>query len=196
MNLTVSGQQIDVGEALREHVGRALDGAVSKYFDDALEGVVRFGREAHLFRADISVHVGRNIQMQSHGAASDIYMAFDVACEHIAKRLRRHKRRLRDYAARAHREGEAATAATQSIIAAPVEPDEAAPTAGEATEAVVIAEMKTAIETFSVGEAVVRLDLTGQPALMFRNRANGLLNMVYRRTDGNIGWVDPQNMRQ
>ena len=198
MNLSVSGKQIEIGEALRGHAGRTLDAAVAKYFEDAIEGEVRFSREAHLFRADIVVHIGRNITMQSHGAAVDPYGAFDAACDHLAKRLRRHKRRLRDHNLRGAREGDTMTA-RQSILAAPAddEADDAPDGAGDVhtgLQPVVIAEMKTQIDTLSVGEAVLRLDLTGQPAMLFRSRANGLLNMVYRRPDGNIGWVDPQNV--
>jgi ribosomal subunit interface protein len=199
MNLSVSGKQIEIGDALRGHAGRTLDAAVAKYFDGAIEGEVRFSREAHLFRADIVVHIGRNITMQSHAAAVDPYGAFDSACDHLAKRLRRHKRRLRDHNLRAARDDDTVTA-RQAILAAPGddEGDHALPDGtGDvhtSPQPVVIAEMKTQIETLSVGEAVLRLDFTGQPAMLFRSRANGLLNMVYRRPDGNIGWVDPQNV--
>ncbi len=188
MNLTVSGKQIDIGDALRGHVQNALASAVAKYFDGALEGTVTFSRHAHEFRSDIIVHVGRNIVVQSHGAATDPYIAFDAACDHAAKRLRRHKRRLRDHNARTVRDAED-TLARQSVIDAGHEAaDEAA-----GHDPVVIAEMQTSLRTLTVGEAVMQLDLGQLPALMFRNRANGLLNMVYRRADGNIGWVDPQN---
>jgi ribosomal subunit interface protein len=188
MNLTVSGKQIDIGEALRDHVQRSLDAAVAKYFDGALEGTVTFSRHAHEFRSDISVHVGRNIMAQGHGTAGDPYVAFEAACEHVAKRLRRHKRRLRDHNSRTVREAEDILA-RQSVIA--VESDADGDSAGH--DPLVIAEMQASVQTLTVGEAVMRLDLGQLPALMFRNRANGLFNMVYRRSDGNIGWVDPQN---
>ena len=192
MNLSVSGQQIEIGEALSAHARQALSAAVAKYFDDAIDGQVHFSREAYLFRADIVVHVGRNITMQSHAAAIDPYAAFDAACEHLAKRLRRHKRRLREHTGRAAPAADALTA-MQSVLAAP-DPAQDHDDGEGATDPVVIAEMRTAIETLSVGEAVLRLDFTGQPAMLFRSRANGLLNMIYRRPDGNIGWVDPQNL--
>lgn len=193
MNLSVSGQQIEIGEALQSHARQALAGVVTKYFTDALDGQVHFSREAYLFRADILVHVGRNISMQSHASAVDPYGAFDAACEHLAKRLRRHKRRLREHTNRAARAEEALNA-TQTVLAAPEPLHDDEPAPGASDDPVVIAEMRTAIETLSVGEAVLRLDFTGQPAMLFRSRANGLLNMVYRRPDGNIGWVDPQNL--
>jgi ribosomal subunit interface protein len=199
MNLSVSGKQIETGEALRSHAEHALEAAVAKYFDDAIEGQVQFSREAHLFRADVTVHVGRNITMQSHGAATDPYAAFDQACDHLAKRLRRHKRRLRDHSVRALRDS-STMIARQAVLAAPDdttwedEESDLVPTGGATREPVVIAEMQTPIELLSVGEAVQRLDLSGQPAMLFRSRANGMLNMIYRRADGNIGWVDPQNI--
>jgi ribosomal subunit interface protein len=188
MNLTVSGKQIDIGEALRSHVQRSLEAAVGKYFDGALVGTVTFSRQAHEIRSDISVHVGRNITAQSHAASGDPYMAFDAACEHVAKRLRRHKRRLRDHNARAARAADE-TLARQSVL--DVEHDAADDAASHG--ALVVAEMQTSVQTLTVGEAVMHLDLGQLPALMFRNRANGLFNMVYRRPDGHIGWVDPQN---
>src|SRR5262249_19583438 len=127
MNLTVSGKQIDIGEALRNHVQRSLDAAVAKYFDGALEGTVTFSRDAHEFRSDISVHVGRNIMAQSHGTAGDPYVAFEAACDHVAKRLRRHKRRLRDHNARTVRDAEDILA-RQSVLA--VEQEAAEESAG------------------------------------------------------------------
>lgn len=188
MNLTVSGKQIDVGDSLRAHVEKELVSAVSKYFGDAVEGSVVFSRDGHQFRADVSVHVGRNILVQGQGMATDAYAAYEIAGDHVAKRLRRYKRRLRDHHQKAGRNGEdmsaryAVLAAEADEAPEPVEPGPA-----------IVAEMRTDIPTLTVGEAVMRLDLAQQPALMFRNTANGLMNMVYRRTDGNIGWVDPAN---
>lgn len=97
MQLSVTGKQIDVGDALRLHVETNLAASVAKYFDSAIEGSVVFSREAHLYHADISVHVGRGIQFQSRGTADGPYPAFDVALEHTAKQLRRHKRKMRDH---------------------------------------------------------------------------------------------------
>ena len=97
MHLSVTGKQLDVGDALRTHVENSLQNSVGKYFDNAIEASVVFSRVAHLYRTDISVHVGRGILVQSHAEASEPYPAFDAASERIAKRLRRHKRRLRDH---------------------------------------------------------------------------------------------------
>ncbi len=191
MKLSVSGKQIDVGEALREHVAAALDGAVSKYFDAAIDGNVSFSREAHLTRCDIQVHARRGIFMQAEASAEEIYVAFDRALDRIAKRLRRYKRRLRDH----HQSGAAdveAIAAQQYVLAGNGEDVQVEEPSK--LDPVVVAEMQTRLLTLTVGEAVMHLDLIGQPAMMFRNSAHGGLNMVYRRDDGNIAWVDPQNL--
>lgn len=192
MHLTVKGKQLDVGEALRTHAAEALDMIFGKYFGDAIEADVVFSRESYLYRAQISVHPGRGILLQSQAQASVPYAAFDTAAEHIAKRLRRYKRRLRDH----HRTQTESERARQYILApGPDDLDE--PRAdGTDDQPVVIAELETDIPTLSVGEAVMRLDLADSGAMMFRNRSHGGLNMVYRRTDGHVGWVDPQGNPQ
>lgn len=194
MNLSVSGKQIDVGDALRQHVGTALEDAVGKYFDAAIDGAVTFSRENYLFCCDIQVHARRGIFMQAEADADDIYVAFDRALDRIAKRLRRYKRRLRDHHQSNGHDAEAVTAAQYVLAGAGGE--EAHHEEPAKLDPVVVAEMQTSLLTLTVGEAVMHLDLTGQPAMMFRNRAHGGLNMVYRREDGNIAWVDPQNLDQ
>lgn len=204
MHLTVKGKQLDVGDALRTHAGGVLKALVEKYFSDPIEANVVISRDAHLFTADISVHVGRNILLQSSAEATEPYPAFDAAIERLAKRLRRHKRRLRGR----QRDSQATTVslpATDYVLDAgvpdghgddgwPEPPEVGADTDGEDDRAqpVVVAEMATTIDTLTVGEAVMRMDLADLPALMFRNRGHGGLNMVYRRPDGNVGWVDPK----
>lgn len=189
MQLIVKGKQLDVGDALRTHVADSLSTTVGKYFTKPLEANVVFSREAHLFKADIQVHVGRGIMVQSASEATEPYPAFDTACDKIAKRLRRYKSRLRGHH---NGEGTEALPARYQILEAEgdtqhVDGEEVA----EAVHPVVIAEMQTHIETLTVSEAVMRMELGELPALMFRNRAHGGMNLVYRRTDGNVGWVDP-----
>ncbi|WP_448206029.1 ribosome hibernation-promoting factor, HPF/YfiA family [Azospirillum sp. sgz302134] len=190
MQLTVKGKQLDVGDALRTHVADSLNSVVGKYFNKPIEANVVLTRDAHLFKADIQVHVGRGIVLQSASEATEPYPAFDTACEKLSKRLRRYKSRLRD-----HHTGETtveAVPARYQILEA--EKDEAHVEDGAAAEKVqpmVIAEMETSIASLTVSEAVMRMELADSPALMFRNSAHGRLNLVYRRADGNIGWVDP-----
>lgn len=195
MQLTVKGKQLDVGDALRTHVGDSLNSTVGKYFNNSLEANVVFSRDAHLFKADIQVHVGRGIMLQSAAEATEPYPAFDTACDKLAKRLRRYKRRLRDH----HGEAEhAPVTARYQILEAEAEDHEDEKVAGDANGVapVVVAEMQTTIDQLSVSEAVMRMELADKQALLFRNRAHGGLNMVYRRADGNVGWVDPQELER
>ena len=194
MHLSVKGKQLDVGDALRSHVAESLNGVVGKYFGRPIEANVVFSREAHLFRADISVHVGRGILVQSIGEADAPYPAFDTACDKIAKRLRRYKSRLKDHHSASEASGDA-LAAKKYILQAEAEDhthDGQGDGAAESHQPVVIAEMTTSIATLTVSEAVMRMELAELPAMLFRNRGHGGLNMVYRRADGHVGWVDPK----
>lgn len=188
MQLTVKGRRLDVGHALRGHVEDSLNAVAAKYFTNPIEATVVFSREAYLYRSDVSVHVGRNILLQSNAEADSPYGAFDQAADRVATRLRRYKRRLKDH----HKDGpqDAPWEAQAYVLAA--EPEELPDDHEEPTDHIVVAEMKTEIDMLTVSAAVMRLDLGNQPALMFRNSAHGGLNVVYRRDDGNIGWIDPQ----
>lgn len=192
MNIKITGHKLDVGNTLRSHIEDSLSDAIEKYFDSALEAEVVLSRDGRLFRADISAHVGRGIYVRAHGSVDDPYAAFDVATAHVAKRLRRHKRRLRDHHAKPN--GKPIEPAQQYVLAnetaSAEEPDGAS--AEHDDNPVIIAESVTEIERLSVSEAVMLMDLGDQPAIMFRNAKNGELNVVYRRADGNIGWIDPQ----
>jgi len=190
MNLTIKGKQLDIGDALRSHITAQLNAVAEKYFTNPIEATVVVALNARLFRVDISIHVGRSIRLQSSAEGTDAYAAFDAAAERLAKRLRRYKRRLRDHNQREANAADAEITARQYILESDGEltpgSDE------EGSEPVIVAEMKTSIETMTVGEAVMRLDLAEMSALMFRSSSHGGLNMVYRRPDGHIGWVDPQ----
>ena len=192
MHITVTGRHLDVGASLRRRVEEGLAAAVAKYFDRAIEAHVTFDKRGQFFLADIAVHVGRGIVAHSGGEADDPYVAFSGALEHLAKRLRRHKRRLRDHHNATARAGKTEEA-WQYVLAGSADEDDEKQADGAAVngEPLVVAEMEAEIPTLSVGEAVMRLDLGSAPALMFRNAGNGGLNMIYRRADGNIGWVDP-----
>ena len=188
MQLSVNGKQIDIGDALRGHIEENLPPIVTKYFDNPTDSHVTMTREGKAFKADITVHVGKGIMVRGQGSSEDAYAAFDTAAVHVAKRLRRYKRRLRD-----HHRGRDAQPIAQEAQHYVIEPhsdvDDQTPVNDQP---LIVAEMATAIETLTVGEAVMRMDLSGLPALMFHNRAHGGANMVYVRGDGNIGWIDPK----
>jgi len=189
MHITVSGKQVELSDALRARVSDHLDVIASKYFDRALEAQVTFGRARSFFTCDISVHAGRGLRLRGEGEAADANSAFDDAAEHIAKRLRRYRRRVNEHA-RDIANRQRPEAARQYILR---QEDAEAGNGGvePAVHATVIAERPTEISLLSVDEAVMRMDLADQPVLMFRNSASGELNVVYRRSDGNVGWIDP-----
>lgn len=190
MQLSVKGKQIDVGDALRTHVETSLAGIVEKYFERAIEAHAVFSRQGHLIRSDISVHLRRDILVQGQASAGDAYVAFDDAAEHIAKRIRRYKRRLRGRHGQSH-EAVAESLSARSYVLADAAEESAEPLSDAADQPVIVAEMTCEIPSLTVGEAVMRMDLADVPSFMFRNRAHGGLNVVYRRRDGHIGWVDP-----
>jgi ribosome hibernation promoting factor len=191
MQLTVTGKQIEIGNALRDHVEAAIAAILGKYFKTAIEGHVVLSREAHLSRAEVSLHIRRGIVVNAGAAGADFYAAFDAAGERVAKQLRRYKRRLRDHHLQAHAADEASERATAYVLAPFSDADDAA--GAETGDApAVVAEMSTELPHLTVGEAAMRMDLADAPVLLFRNRSHGELNLVYRRPDGNIGWIDPE----
>jgi len=194
MQITVSGKQVDLSDALRTRVAQQLDTIAGKYFDHALEAHVTFSRARSFFTCDINVHAGRGLMLRGEGEAGDANSAFDDAAEHIAKRLRRYRRRVNEHA-RDHANRERPQAGRQYVLRQEDEDQAAAPAAGgtrqAGTYATVIAEAATEIAKLSVSDAVMRMDLADQPVLMFHNSATGDLNVVYRRSDGNIGWIAP-----
>ena len=192
MQLSVKGKQLDVGDALRTHVDESLSRILDKYFGDALEVTVTLSRDAHLYRAVISAHVGRGIQLEASGEANEPYPAFDAAADRLSKRLRRYKRRLRDHRLKP---AEAEPLPARQYILAGEGPEESEEQSTADGPPAVVAEMTTEIPTLTVSEAVMRMDLASQPAMMFRNSAHGGLNMIYQRSDGNIGWIDPRGNR-
>jgi ribosomal subunit interface protein len=189
MQTTVSGKHIDVGDALRSHVEDHLEDSVKKYFDRPVDAAVVFSRDGHAFKCDAQVHLSTGLTAKSEAQHNDIYAAFEQAANKLEKQLRRYKRRLKDHHQKRANPIEA-FAADAYVIASP---DEEAPdTEGEnGQEPVIVAEMKTDIKSLSVGEAVMQMELAHAPFLMFRNDANGRLNIVFQRDDGNVGWVDP-----
>ena len=191
MQITVSGKQVDLSDALRTRVSDTLDTIAGKYFDHALEASVTFSRARSFFTCDINVHAGRGLTLRGEGEAADANSAFDDAAEHIAKRLRRYRRRVNEHARDlAHRERPQA-AATQYVLRQEDEAAEVNANGSAQTFATVIAETATVIDHLTVSEAVMRLDLADQQVMMFRNSTTGELNVVYRRSDGHIGWIDP-----
>lgn len=207
MELTVHGKQIDVGNALRTHVEDKLEDINQKYFDHAAYATVTFSREGHghqKTKTNIQIQVGKNLMVISDATEQDPYVSFEAAAEKAAKQLRRYKRKIRDHHARMEHtpENEIIKARDYVLAAAPEQNDE--PQHEEAVdgdveqgdEPLIIAELPKDILTLSVSDAVMHMELSGGDPVLFRNKANNEMNMVYKRTDGNVGWVDPQNQQK
>jgi ribosomal subunit interface protein len=191
MPFRVSGKNIDIGDALRARVNQRIAEATAKYFDGGYSGHVTIGKDGFGFRTECVVHLDSGIVLEADAIAGDAYSSADQAAERIEKRLRRYKRRLRDHqTARVdgHALDQSSINAPSYVIAAPEQDTEE-----EITEfnPVIIAESTTAMTRMSVSEAVMQLDLTGTTVVVFRHAGHGRVNLVYRRPDGHIGWVDP-----
>jgi ribosomal subunit interface protein len=197
MLVQVTGIHVDVGEALRSRVSAELSSNIGKYFDRPGGGAdVVLSRDGHGFRVDCAVTLASGQQLTTHGLGGDAHLAFDAASAKMEKRIRRYKNRLKDHHPQAMARQAAETAA-YFVLQIPDEDDEEALEEGPAAfpEPLVIAETETKIGTMTVSMAVMELDLTESQTIVFRNAAHGGLSVVYRRPDGNIGWVDPERTR-
>ena len=191
MRYQISGKQIDIGEALQTHVKAELGEVVDKYAQRPTEAVIVFSRAAHENVCEATIHLSTGLTAQAKGHASEIYAAFESCREKLDKQLRRYKRRLRSH----HRDRTVPVefAGGSSYILAPTEGPE--DTEDDTLQPIIVAEMETKIPQITVGEAVMQLELGHGQFLVFRNEGHGGVNVVYRRDDGNIGWIDPRNSK-
>jgi len=190
MTLRISGKSISVGEALRSRVSERTDEVLRKYFDGNYSGHITLSKDGFGFRTDCALHLDSGITLEADSNATDAYASADQALLMIEKRLRRYKSRLKDRSARKTYAANAALAdidAPSYVIEAPAGGDEEVTTYSP----VIIAEATTSLKRLSVSEAVMELDLTGAACIVFQHGSSGRVNIIYRRTDGNVGWVDP-----
>lgn len=186
MSLRVSGKNINIGEALRTHITQRLEQAAAKYFDGGVSGHVTITPEGSGYRADCSLHLTSGIVLQSDGRGQEPYATFDQAADRLEKRLRRYKERLKSHHD-GHGHETAPEVVSYQVLQAPDQESDEAPV--EFCPAVV-AETTTSLRRLSVSAAVLDLDLSGAPVLIFRHANTGRVNIVYRRNDNNIGWID------
>jgi ribosomal subunit interface protein len=191
MRYQISGKQIDVGDALSTHVKTELGATVEKYSQRPTDATVIFSRNAHEFICDAVVHLSTGLTAQAKGGATDIYAAFEQCRERMDKQLRRYKRRLKDHYKDRTQPVEFEQAGMYVLAAGE---DDEWETQGDGVQPMIIAEMETRVPTLSVGEAVMQMELAGSPLLVFRNEKHGGVNVVHRRDDGNVGWIDPRNL--
>jgi len=185
MAIQVTGKNLDLGEALRSHVQERIAHTVEKFIGRETTGHVRIEKEHGEFRTNCSIHLWQGMSLEAHGVASDAYQSADRACERLEKRVRRYKRRLKRHGGETPRKQ---TPATDYVIQAAneggVEHDEDNP--------VIIAEAEMPVHEMAVSDAVMQMDLSDRSVVVFRNASHGQINVIYRRDDGNIGWIDPQ----
>jgi ribosomal subunit interface protein len=198
MTLRISGKSISVGEALRDRLSDRTDEVLRKYFDGNYSGHITLSKDGFGFKTDCALHLDTGVTLEAESNATDAYASADAALLMIEKRLRRYKSRLKDRSARKAHVAAAALSeldglvldAPSYIIEAPAEDDELT-----GYNPVIIAEATTSLKRLSVSEAVMELDLTGAACLVFQHGSSGRVNIIYRRSDGNIGWVDPPARR-
>ncbi|MDO5621762.1 MAG: ribosome-associated translation inhibitor RaiA [Paracoccus sp. (in: a-proteobacteria)] len=191
MRYQISGKQIDVGDALSTHVKEQLGETLGKYSQRPTDATVIFSRNAHQFQCEATVHLSTGLNVQATGQATEIYAAFEACREKMDKQLRRYKRRLKDH--NKDRTGPVEYAAAGMYVL-PADEDEWESQDGD-LQPIIIAEMESRVPTLSVGDAVMQMELAGAPLLVFRNEKHGGVNVVHRRDDGNIGWIDPRNSK-
>ncbi len=187
MNLQISGKHMNVGDALTSRIEHRIEDAVSKYFNGGFSGNVTLEKHGNRFACDCTIRLDSGVSLQGTSTEVDATAAFDIAAERIEKRLRRYKRRLKDH----HQvnSDKILADAAYTIVESP-ENEEEVP---DDYNPVIIAESLTSVESLSVADAVMQLDRVDDPVIVFTNAGNGRTNVVYRRSDGNIGWIDPSS---
>ncbi len=187
MTVTISGKNVEVDAKLRSHVEARVAEAVTKYFDGGYKCQVVFDKEGPRYRADCTVHLDTGIVLQASGTGQEVLFGFEQAADRIEKRLRRYKRKLKDHYVGQGISKEEAASATYTVFATAEEDEELEADAAP----VVVAETSRPVKTMTVSMAVMQLELVDAPVVVFRNAGHGGVNVVYRRSDGNVGWVDP-----
>ena len=188
MRYQISGKQIDIGAALQSHVENELSALLEKYAGRPTDAVVTFSKSGHEFVCETVVHLSTGLNVQAKGSDHEIYAAFDASSEKMDKQLRRNKRRLKDHHKERSQPVELSDAGSY-ILASNDDSDVAEE---QDFTPVIVAEMETKIPSISVGEAVMQMELANSPVIVFRNEKNNSVNVVYKRDDGNIGWIDPR----
>ncbi|KAA2315388.1 ribosome-associated translation inhibitor RaiA [Pseudooceanicola sediminis] len=189
MRYQITGKQIDIGDALQTHVKDGLGTAVAKYAERPTDAQITFSKSAHEFICEATVHLSTGLTAQAKARAPEIYAAFEACSDKMEKQLRRYKRRLKDHH-KTRAEPVELLGASSYILASDEVDEDSEP---ETLQPVIVAEMETQIPSLSVGEAVMHMELAGAPVLVFRKEGKDGINVVYRRDDGNIGWIDPRS---
>ena len=189
MNVRVTGKHMDIGDSFRSRITGQLNDAIAKYFDGGFSSQVLVEKSGARFSADCKIHLDSGANLHAEGKANDPQIAFESAFERIEKRLRRYKRKLRDHH---HGENRAAQEIPYTVMEGAADEEEEVQ---ENFAPAIVAETTKKLATMTVATAVMALDMTDEPMLMFRKPGSAELNIVYRRNDGNIGWIDSANIK-
>lgn len=192
MRYQITGKQIDIGEALQTYVKDQLGAVVDKYAQRPTDVMIIFSKSGTEYLCETTIHLSTGLTAQAKAHGFDIYPTFDLCCEKMEKQLRRYKRRLKDHHRERSQPVEAIGASTYVIAAGEGGEDEESEP--DTLTPVIIAELPTKIPSISVGEAVMQMELSEAPILVFRNEGTDGVNVVYRRDDGNIGWIEPEKI--
>jgi ribosomal subunit interface protein len=192
MNLRISGIHMDIGEAFRTRIEGRIGETINKYFDGGFSGRVTVEKDSYRYSADCFIHLDSGIELQTEGQGQEPQAAFDAAADRFEKRLRRYKRRLKSHNA-GPANGPALEVSYRAMMPADEEPEDEV---AEEPAAAIVAEPAASLKTMSVATAVAVLDTKDSPVFVFRNAGNNEVNIVYRRSDGNVGWIDPASISQ
>jgi len=187
MDINISGRKMNLGAALTEHASARLEGIADKYFSRSIDASVTFAKEGHQVRVEVSLHPNQGINLHAHAEEADAYASFDSAADKVEKQLRRYKRRLKNH----HANDQAERMPYMVLAPEADEAEEAVHDIAAEDQPIIIAESHKQIPTVSVGDAVMLMDLENAGAFMFRNVKTGRLEVIYKRGDGNIGWIAP-----
>lgn len=189
MKIQIHGKQLDVGDALRSHVESRMTETISKYSARPTDATVTFSRDRHEFLCDAIVHLSTGLSCQAKAHSADVYQSYESTLEKMETQLRRYKRRLKNHHSSRKSPINSIGAATYVLSGASHDDGSDEP---DSLQPIIVAETQTPVASFSVGEAVMQMELSHANLLVFRNDAHGGVNVVYRRDDGNIGWIDPR----
>jgi ribosomal subunit interface protein len=189
MRYQISGKQIDIGEALQTHVKESLAAVMEKYAQRPTDALVIFSKSGAEFVCEATVHLSTGLTASAKAGSHEIYAAFEKTADKMEKQLRRYKRRLKDHHKDRVQPVDVFGASSYIIASSEADTDDAEP---ESLQPIIVAEMETKIPSLSVGEAVMQMEIAGAPLLVFRNKGHDGVNVVYRRDDGNVGWIDPR----
>ena len=189
MRIQINGKHIDVGAALTEHVEKQLNASVGKYSEKPVDANVTFSKDNHEFVCDLSVHLSTGMNAQAKGRAGDVYDSFEGAVNRLETQLRRYKRRLKDHH-KDRRDPIEVMDVPSYVIASGSDADEP-----ETLQPIIVAEMETKVQTLSVGEAVMQMELSGAQMLVFRNTTHGGVKEVHTRQHGNIALIYQRNIK-